>query len=99
MANDHADIRRHFDGFAAALHAKDLERVMAHYAPKALAFDLLLFLGEVGPGLFREALLHKTDPASKLPRLTAEGQHAWRGPDHIAQDAPGLLVRGSEGAR
>ena len=40
MANDHDDIRRQFASFAAALHDKDLERVMAHYAPNALAFDL-----------------------------------------------------------
>ncbi len=40
MHDDHDDIRRHLDGFAAALRAKDLERVMAHYAPDALAFDL-----------------------------------------------------------
>ena len=40
MPNDHDDIRRHFESFAAALHDKDLERVMAHYAPSALAFDL-----------------------------------------------------------
>ena len=40
MPNDHDDIRRHFESFAAALHDKDLERATAHYAPNALAFDL-----------------------------------------------------------
>jgi len=40
MPHDHDDIRQHLETFAAALGAKDLERVMAHYAPNALTFDL-----------------------------------------------------------
>jgi PhnB protein len=40
MAHDHDDVRRHLESFGTALAAKDLERVMAHYAPNALTFDL-----------------------------------------------------------
>jgi uncharacterized protein (TIGR02246 family) len=37
---DEADIRRRIESWARALRAKDLDGVMAHYAPDVLAFDL-----------------------------------------------------------
>ena len=40
MSTGESQIRRRIDSWAQALRAKDLERVLAHYSPDALAFDL-----------------------------------------------------------
>jgi ketosteroid isomerase-like protein len=39
-ALDEADIRQRVDKYAAAIRAKDLERVMSIFAPDLVSFDL-----------------------------------------------------------
>jgi ketosteroid isomerase-like protein len=83
MTSDHDAIRRHFESFAAALHAKDVERVMAHYAPNALAFDLAPPLqhrrDEIERGL-RDWFTTWTTPIASETRdltITADGEVAF----------------------
>ena len=47
-AIDEADIRRRIDNCAKALHAMDLEGVMALYAPDIVSFDIVSPLRHVG---------------------------------------------------
>ena len=47
-AIDEADIRRRIDNCANALHAMDLEGVMALYAPDIVSFDIVPPLRHVG---------------------------------------------------
>jgi len=47
-AIDEADIRRRIDNCAKALHAMDLEGVMAMYAPDIVSFDIVPPLQHVG---------------------------------------------------
>ena len=47
-AIDEADIRRRIDKYATAIHAKDLERVMAIFAQDIVSFDIEAPLKHVG---------------------------------------------------
>ena len=47
-ATDEADIRRRIDTLLAALHAMDLEGVMALYAPDIVSFDIVPPLRHMG---------------------------------------------------
>jgi len=49
-------VRAAIDGIAAAIRAKDVDAVMAHYAPEVIAFDLLPPLQYRGAAKIRERL-------------------------------------------
>ena len=40
-AREDAQIRERMDAWAQALHAKDVNALMAHYAPDVVTFDLM----------------------------------------------------------
>jgi uncharacterized protein (TIGR02246 family) len=48
QAIDEADIRQRIDKYAAAIHAKDIERVMSIFAPDIVSFDIEAPLKHLG---------------------------------------------------
>ena len=53
-AMDEVQIRQRIDGWAKALRAKDIDRVMSHYAPDILLFDLAPPLQYLGGEAYRK---------------------------------------------
>jgi uncharacterized protein (TIGR02246 family) len=53
-ATDEREILALMDDLASAIHAKDVDAVMAHYAPDVLTFDLLAPLQYSGAGAIRK---------------------------------------------
>ena len=51
---DEAQIRQLIDGWTKALHAKDVDGVMSHYAPDILLFDLAPPLQYLGGDAYRK---------------------------------------------
>jgi uncharacterized protein (TIGR02246 family) len=51
---EESEIRAQIDSWSAALHAKDLERLMSHYAPDAVTADLAPPLWNVGAQTLRK---------------------------------------------
>lgn len=54
QANDEAKIRQLIDNWAKALRAKDVNRLMSHYSPGILVFDLAPPLQYVGTDAYRK---------------------------------------------
>ena len=54
QADDEAKIRQLIDNWAKALRAKDVNRLMSHYAPGILVFDLAPPLQYVGTDAYRK---------------------------------------------
>ena len=52
--NDEAKIRERIDSWATALRAKDVDGLMAHYAPDAVTADLAPPLWNAGAGTLRK---------------------------------------------
>lgn len=54
MTTDEDQIRALIDDWAGALRAKDIDRVMSHYAPDVLAFDAIAQLQFQGRVAYRQ---------------------------------------------
>ena len=54
MTTDESQIRALIDDWADALRAKDIDRVMSHYAPDVLAFDAIAQLQFKGRDAYRQ---------------------------------------------
>ena len=55
-ANDQARIRQLLDNWVEALHSKNVDAVMSHYAPDIVAFDLAPPLQYKGADIYRQNL-------------------------------------------
>ena len=54
VMDDEAQIRRLFEAWATAVRARDVDAIMAHYAPDLLAFDAIRALQFKGRDAYRE---------------------------------------------
>jgi ketosteroid isomerase-like protein len=98
-AIEEAQVRQVLDDFAKAMSAKDIERVMAHYHPDVVAFDIVPPLQYVGAEAYRKnweegfAMSQSIRVETRDLSITASGDAAFC---HSLTRLSGTMTNGKE---